>query len=525
MADISKIKLPNGSEYDLKDASKVGVYIVKGTQTKSTASWTGNINIPALYDGLTIAYYLPYAGTSTSATLKLTLSDNSQTAAIPVYYTATSRATTQYGAGSTIILTYWSAGSISVTGTATDSDRWTRADYNTNSDTKVRQTLSSSDVNHPLLMAYSANTTTTGNVDNVSYRNNSIFANPSTGKITANGFVGNVEGMINNHTVNADVPTDAAFTDTTYSLATTASDGLMSSADKLKLSRIGSAYDNSTETLTLSLDGSSIEHYVSDSYFSFALLKCLRNLAWINNQGQTCYDDLYNVLYQNYSAYITAEYTQNRVIYEIDSLDILKQDLIVKFYENGSSGVVISSDNYTLSGTLIAGEVSILVSYNGLLTTFNVNVTSAPQFNGQYFGASTYDAKLLQYDTGVTYNTNTNTGDMVFGAASGEHQPFVKGNGTHTFTIYPIKVPDTATSVIVDLKGQAYQPLLLIWNTEKTNKWWRVSPNTWPTTKTIINLSDYSQYEGPFYFAVSCGGSSYSMDKSNWFIGYGESAE
>ena len=49
MADISKIKLPNGSEYDLKDASKVGVYIVKGTQTKSTASWTGNINIPALY--------------------------------------------------------------------------------------------------------------------------------------------------------------------------------------------------------------------------------------------------------------------------------------------------------------------------------------------------------------------------------------------------------------------------------------------------------------------------------------------
>ena len=35
MADISKIILPNGSEYDLKDASKVGIYIVKGTQTKT----------------------------------------------------------------------------------------------------------------------------------------------------------------------------------------------------------------------------------------------------------------------------------------------------------------------------------------------------------------------------------------------------------------------------------------------------------------------------------------------------------
>ena len=211
MADISKIILPNGSEYDLKDASKVGIYIVKGTQTKATNAWTGRINVPALYDGLTIAYYLPYTGTNTSATLKLTLSDDSTTAAIPVYYTAASRATTQYGAGSTIILTYWSAGSISVSGTATDSDRWTRADYNTNSDTKVRQTLSTSNGNHPLLMGYSANTVTTANVDNVSYRNNSIFANPSTGKITATGFVGNVEGTINNYTINANVPSNAHF--------------------------------------------------------------------------------------------------------------------------------------------------------------------------------------------------------------------------------------------------------------------------------------------------------------------------
>ena len=195
MADISSITLPDGSTYNLKDAVKTGIYVVKGTQTKATNAWTGRINVPALYDGLTIAYYLPYAGTSTSATLKLTLSDDSTTAAIPVYYTAATRATTQYGAGSTIILTYWSAGSISVSGTATDSDRWTRCDYNINSDTKVRQTLTSSDANHPLLMGYSANTTTTGNVDNVAYRNNSIFANPSTGLLTAINFA-NSRGTI-----------------------------------------------------------------------------------------------------------------------------------------------------------------------------------------------------------------------------------------------------------------------------------------------------------------------------------------
>lgn len=195
MADISKIILPDGSEYDLKDSGKTGIYAVKGTQTKSTAAWTGNINVSALYDGLTIAYYLPYAGTSTSATLNLTLSTGTTTGAVNVYYTGTTRATTQYAVGSTIILTYWSAGSISVSGTATEEARWTRADYNTNSDTKVRQTLNTSDVNHPLLMAYSANTTTTANVDNVSYRNNSMFANPSTGLITAVNFA-NSNGTI-----------------------------------------------------------------------------------------------------------------------------------------------------------------------------------------------------------------------------------------------------------------------------------------------------------------------------------------
>lgn len=46
-----------------------------------------------------------------------------------MYYTASTRAGTHYGAGSTIILTYWSAGSISINGTPTEQDRWTRGDY------------------------------------------------------------------------------------------------------------------------------------------------------------------------------------------------------------------------------------------------------------------------------------------------------------------------------------------------------------------------------------------------------------
>lgn len=48
----------------------------------------------------------------------------------------------------------------------------------------------------------------------------------------ANG--GNAE-TVNGHTINADVPANAVFTDTTYEPATTSSDGLMSAADKTKL--------------------------------------------------------------------------------------------------------------------------------------------------------------------------------------------------------------------------------------------------------------------------------------------------
>ena len=58
---------------------------------------------------------------------------------------------------------------------------------------------------------------------------------------------------INRHTVEADVPANATFTDTTYSVATTTSNGLMSATDKSRLDGISSSYDSTTETLTINL--------------------------------------------------------------------------------------------------------------------------------------------------------------------------------------------------------------------------------------------------------------------------------
>lgn len=119
MSQLSNITLPDGSTYNLKGS----VYCVIGTQTATTGSWTGNLtSLDALYTGLTIAYYLPYAG-SGNATLNLTLK-NGGTGAINCYYQTGTRMTTHYPAGSVIWMTYFAAGDITVAGTATTDNRW-----------------------------------------------------------------------------------------------------------------------------------------------------------------------------------------------------------------------------------------------------------------------------------------------------------------------------------------------------------------------------------------------------------------
>lgn len=64
-----------------------------------------------------------------------------------------------------------------------------------------------------------------GNVDNTADANKSVKYATSAGNAS----------KVNNHTVNIDVPANAKFTDTTYGVATSSSNGLMSSDDKTKM--------------------------------------------------------------------------------------------------------------------------------------------------------------------------------------------------------------------------------------------------------------------------------------------------
>lgn len=78
-------------------------------------------------------------------------------------------------------------------------------------------------------------------VDFYEYGGEWNFYKCESGKVGDRELIGSIykglgwKGPINGHSINADVPANAKFTDTTYSVATHNANGLMSSADKTKL--------------------------------------------------------------------------------------------------------------------------------------------------------------------------------------------------------------------------------------------------------------------------------------------------
>lgn len=110
-----------------------------------------------------------------------------------------------------------------------------------------------------------------------------------------------------------------------------------------------------------------------------ALLQLAQKVAYIDEDGQDYYDALYDALYPPVPpatlVSISAVYTQSGTVYDTDTLDSLKTDLVVTAHYDDSTSAVVTT--YTLSGTLTAGTSTITVSYGGKTTTFNVTVTSS----------------------------------------------------------------------------------------------------------------------------------------------------
>lgn len=108
-----------------------------------------------------------------------------------------------------------------------------------------------------------------------------------------------------------------------------------------------------------------------------ALIQIAQKVAYIDDQGQTYFEDLRDALYTLNN--ISAVYTQGSVVYTNTPLDDLKADLVVTANYSDSYTETVPASSYTLSGTLVAGTSTVTVSYSGKTTTFEVQVTQYRQ--------------------------------------------------------------------------------------------------------------------------------------------------
>ena len=75
---------------------------------------------------------------------------------------------------------------------------------------------------------------------------------------------------------------------------------------------------------------------------------------------------------------LSALYTQSGIVYDINTLDSLKENLSVTAFYTSSTKKLADSD-YTLSGELTPGTSTITVTYGEKTTTFTVTVTFKPE--------------------------------------------------------------------------------------------------------------------------------------------------
>ncbi len=111
---------------------------------------------------------------------------------------------------------------------------------------------------------------------------------------------------------------------------------------------------------------------------------------------------------------ISAVYTQSGTVYDTDTLDSLKNDLVVTATFMDSTTGVIADTDYTLSGTLAVGTSTITVSYGGQTDTFNVTVSAEDWTVVRTIGDN-YETGLLSLTDGTvdTSSTSWYTSDFI----------------------------------------------------------------------------------------------------------------
>lgn len=153
-----------------------------------------------------------------------------------------------------------------------------------------------------------------------------------------------------------------------------------------------------------------------------ALLQIAQKVAYIDDQGEQYYQDLYDALQPSVVLVsISAEYTQSGTIYTDDTLTDIETNgtLVVTAHYSDTSSEVIPSTGYTLSGSLTAGTSSITVTYEEQTATFDVTVT-APLYSIPDFAEKSVTVSSRVYKISKSGNYFT-----------------IKGKGSASVYIYP----------------------------------------------------------------------------------------
>lgn len=187
-----------------------------------------------------------------------------------------------------------------------------------------------------------------------------------------------------------------------------------------------------------------------------ALMNLVNHLAWDDDDptGQTYITALYNALYPPAPPAsltgITAVYTQSGTVYDTDSLNDLKSDLVVTaHYSDSTTGIVTG---YTLSGTLAAGTSTITVAYSGKTTTFNVTVTEYSDVPSEYTWLyQSSSGTVLSADTTNIYNV-LSQGTITEEISNGFLHVNL-GSASNNYYQYEL-LPRTTTNAVLTVKAK-----------------------------------------------------------------------
>ena len=173
-------------------------------------------------------------------------------------------------------------------------------------------------------------------------------------------------------------------------------------------------------TVTATLSDSSTLTVSSSDYTLSGTLTAGTSTITVSYEGKTT---TFNVTVTAITVVsISAAYNPgSAVIYEDTPLNDLKQYLTVTATLSDSSTLTVSSDVYTLSGTLTVGTSVITVSYSGQTTTFNVTVvgqitSTSISANYNTSGIKIYEidgVNMLKNNLTVTANYSDSTSETL----------------------------------------------------------------------------------------------------------------